>query len=176
MNNTLLSYAKKSETVTDLKLTNELKSYAKLTDVYKKTYIDNNYYTKKKSDELFLTEIRGDKIYLRIENAEKTYLTQASAQSLYLSKEDYRGIKDAMTLNSQFQNNELGFQSMLNSGSLMDGFYIVGDKAVVVKNNQQILTKSTDSYTMSEIDNKINDVKEWTSTQYITNWVSTDNY
>lgn len=92
--------------------------------------LDGNYYTKDTIDSIFLTKT----------NAESTYLTKSEALSDYLSKEDYRGIKNAMTLNSAYRDAENIFDALIESGKLNDGFYIVGDGVVVVKDGQKFST------------------------------------
>ena len=92
--------------------------------------LNDDYYTKNKIDSIFLTKT----------NAEKTYLTKSEALSDYLSKEDYRGIKNAMTLNSSYRDAENIFDALIETGKLNDGFYIVGDSVVIVKDGQKFCT------------------------------------
>ena len=62
-------------------------------------------------------------------------------ESRFLLKEDYRGIKSAATINFGYNEYpDLFFKVMNNTSNIMinDGFYVVEEKAYIVRNNQII--------------------------------------
>ena len=66
------------------------------------------------------------------------YYTKTEAHLKFLSKEDYRGIKTAATINFAYNDYpDLFFDILHNSEEIKinDGFYVIEDKAYIVRNN-----------------------------------------
>lgn len=69
------------------------------------------------------------------------YYTKEDIQLRFLSKEDYRGIKRAATINTEYNEYpDLFFSVLQNHDNIMlnDGFYVVGGKAYIVVKNRII--------------------------------------
>ena len=89
----------------------ELSQYARKTDVYDKSQINDAFPTKKAVSDTYITKDEVRKGYLRIE--------------------DYRGLKDATVINDSYKNETVDeFKSHINN--LMSGFYIVNQKDVII--------------------------------------------
>ena len=76
-------------------------------------------------------------------------MTISDAKAEYLLKEDYRGIKDAMTLSSTYKHSSELFEQLVNESKIQNGFYIVDGKVVIVKDNVRYdtqLLNPDDSY------------------------------
>lgn len=142
-------------------LTQTLKDYAKITTLnsqlagYTKTSVFNstlkNYVTKdsvytKNNINGILTE------YLKIKDAkntyvprdeiENTYITIKDATNSFLTIEDYRGLKDASTINTQYKDRSLDDlrQDLSKDINLtMNGFYIVNKNDVVIVKDKEII-------------------------------------
>lgn len=124
-NSSLSSYVRK----TDLNTT--LTGYAKKTDVYAKSSMDNiltDYLKKDDAKNQYPSKVE----------VSKTYITKTDANNSFLRIEDYRGIKDAATINDEYKEKSLGNLTDDIKG-LMNGFYIVnGDDIVIVKDHKII--------------------------------------
>lgn len=135
-----------------------LSAYPSFGDVYKRE--DINTYFAKKEDIIndFYTKSESNTKFLTKNDAAGTYITLVDAYGEFLSKEDYRGIKDAMTLNAGYKNAPEIFNLLLESGKILDGFYIIGDSVVMVKDGKKYSTNLTgsNSYTRNEIDEMFN--------------------
>lgn len=154
----LNNYYKKDETYSKSEILDKLKAFFVPNDT-----LSQNYYDKKDVNNTFLS----------LNDASK-YLTVNDAYIKFLSKEDYRGIKDAMTLNSAYKNSKEIFEALLDDSKLLDGFYIVDDNVVIVKNNVAYETNLTgsDSYTKNEIDEKHFVTEEYLKDNYQKNvWI-----
>lgn len=138
----------------DAKIRGKLQSYTTFADVYAQDYINDHFAQKEVLDNNYYSKVDIDTKFLTKNTASETYLTMVDAYGEFLSKEDYRGIKDAMTLNAGYKNAENIFELLLKSEKILDGFYIVGDNVVIVKDNQKYATNLTgsNSYTKNEID------------------------
>lgn len=124
-NSSLIYYVRK----TDLNTT--LSGYAKKNDVYAKSSMDNiltNYL--KKED--------ARKQYPSKTEVSRTYITKTDANNSFLRIEDYRGIKDATTINDEYKEKSINDLTDEING-LMNGFYIVnGDDIVIIKDHKII--------------------------------------
>lgn len=77
------------------------------------------------------------KPYLKTGDASKTYLTKKDARDTYLRIEDYIGLSDAATINTEYKNSTYSeFEKSIRNKELMSGFYIVGEDLVIVKKNK----------------------------------------
>lgn len=136
-------------------------------DVYTKEYISNNYVSVVDIDKYY-TGAQCDSKYLSKDEGDGLYLTIDEAQRDYLLKEDYRGIKAAMTLNSAYKNSKEVFERLLSEGKLYDGFYFLGDAVVIVKDKRayKVDLVGDTSYSKEDIDDM-----NLASKQYVHNWV-----
>ena len=107
-----------------------------------KKYITDNFYTKIQSNNIFLTK----------SDAQNTYITSVDAGKIFLKIEDYRGLKDAMILNTSYKDRYDDFVKDLNNQQLKLGWYIVDDKAVLVNNNKVYSFRDPFSYNKDESD------------------------
>jgi hypothetical protein len=119
-----------SDDLNDYTTKKELKKYAKLSDL--EDYVTNStlsdYVTKKSYNK-------------KINEIENKYLTKDDAILNYLSKDDYRGIKGAATLNYSFNEDPDTFWNFVvnkDGYELNDGFYVVENKVYVIKSNKVI--------------------------------------
>ena len=126
-NSSLSSYVRKTD----------LTGYVKKTDVYAKSSIDNILDGYLKKDD-------AKKQYPSKDELSKTYITKTDANNSFLRIEDYRGIKDAATINDEYKEKSLGNLTDDIKG-LMNGFYIVkgddgddGYDIVIVKDHKII--------------------------------------
>lgn len=130
--------------------------YVRREDVFSRETIKNKYIEKDDVKENYYTKNESNSRFLLKNDAAGTYLTLVDAYAEFLSKEDYRGIKDAMTLNSAYKHDKDGriFDFLLGTGGILDGFYIIGDSIVIVKDGKKYSTNLTgsNSYTRDEID------------------------
>lgn len=122
----LSTYVKKSE------LNNTLRNYAVKNNVYSKSSVDNiisNYLKIKDADNMY---------YSKDEIKDK-YMTIVDANNSFLRISDYRGIKDATTINDEYKGNSLAeFENNLDKiGS--NGFYIVNKNDIVIVKDHKIL-------------------------------------
>ena len=112
-----------------------LKNYAPKTSVYTKNNINTllNGYLKIKD---------AKDTYVSRTEIEDTYVTKQSATDTYLTIEDYRGLKDSATINSQYKDKSLDeFKKDLEKGVgiSMNGFYIVNKNDVVIVKDKEII-------------------------------------
>lgn len=126
-------YAKKSDLdgfVSKTSLSGTLGDYAKKNSVYNKTQIDN----------IFLSKVEASGIYPTKEYVDETYLSNLEAAKNYLKIEDYRGLKDATVINTDFREKTLEeLSDTLESSYLRNGFYIVHyNDIVIIKDNKII--------------------------------------
>ena len=140
---------------------NELDKRPKFKDVYTRGHIDNTFYTKDEIMENYFDKVESDERYLTKTDADKKYLTILNAYKYFLTKEEYNGITDAMILSSEYKNKETLFFELLEMGSIPDGFYVVGDRVIVVKDGIPYDTDSSGSgsYTKIEIDEMLKNLK-----------------
>ena len=150
----LTSYVKRTEL--DNYVTNEtIKRYTTFDNVY--TILDNNntqFYTKKYITDNFYTKIQSNNIFLTKSDAKNTYITAVDAGKIFLKIEDYRGLKDAMILNTSYEDRYDDFVKDLKNQQLKLGWYIVDDRAVLVNNNKVYSFRDPFAYTKSESDAK----------------------
>ena len=69
----------------------------------------------------------------------RNYYTIDETHTKFLLKEDYRGIKDATTLNYQYNDYPDLFFDVIHNDErikIYDGFYIIEDKAYILKDNK----------------------------------------
>ena len=148
----LTSYVKRREL--DNYVNNEtIKRYTTFDNVY--TILDNNnnqFYTKKYITDNFYTKIQSNNIFLTKSDAQNTYITSVDAGKIFLKIEDYRGLKDAMILNTSYKDRYDDFVKDLNNQQLKLGWYIVDDKAVLVNNNKVYSFRDPFSYNKDESD------------------------
>ena len=118
----------------------ELKDYVKTTSL---SNILNNYakknavYTKNESDFKFLSKIDASDIYLTKTSAVDQFASKQMVESEYLKIGDYRGLKDATVINDDYKDKSLEtLKGDLNK--LMNGFYIVNNNTVVVKDHNVV--------------------------------------
>jgi len=126
-NSSLSSYVRKTD----------LTGYVKKTDVYAKSSMDNiltDYLKKDDAKNQYPSKVE----------VSKTYITKTDANNSFLRIEDYRGIKDAATINDEYKEKSLGNLTDDIKG-LMNGFYIVkgddgddGYDIVIVKDHKII--------------------------------------
>lgn len=130
-------YALKKDLINYNGIKNILSDYIKNKNYITKDYIYSFFYTKDKIDDIFLNKENAfDKLLSKSEAIDK-YLTISDSYKIFLTKEDYRGIKSASTLNSYYNKKSNEFFLMLNKKSLLDGLYLVNDTLYVVKNNKE---------------------------------------
>ena len=126
-------YVKKSDLdgfVSKTSLSGTLGDYAKKNSVYNKTYIDNTFLSKEEASGIYPTK----------EYVDETYLSNLEAAKNYLKIEDYRGLKDATVINTDFKEKSLEeLSDTLESSYLRNGFYIVHyNDIVIIKDNKII--------------------------------------
>ena len=124
-------YAKKSDLdgfVSKTSLSGTLGDYAKKNSVYNKTQIDNTFLSKEDASGIYPTK----------EYVDETYLSNLEAAKNYLKIEDYRGLKDATVINTDFREKTLEeLSDTLESSYLRNGFYIVHyNDIVIIKDNK----------------------------------------
>ena len=124
-------YAKKSDLdgfVSKTSLSGTLGDYAKKNSVYNKTQIDNTFLSKEDASGIYPTK----------EYVDETYLSNLEAAKNYLKIEDYRGLKDATVINTDFREKTLEeLSDTLESSYLRNGFYIVHyNNIVIIKDNK----------------------------------------
>lgn len=99
-----------------------------------KLWVNENYLTRKEAANLTQGGgINVDDVVL------SNYYTKEDVHLRFLSKEDYRGIKRAATLNFEYNDYPDLFFSVLNNHhniKLIDGFYVVDGKSYIVRNNK----------------------------------------
>lgn len=156
----LTSYVKRTEL--DNYVNNEtIKRYTTLDNLY--TILDNNnnqFYTKKYITDNFYTKIQSNNIFLTKSDAQNTYITSVDAGKIFLKIEDYRGLKDAMILNTSYKDRYDDFVKDLNNQQLKLGWYIVDDKAVLVNNNKVYSFRDPFSYNKDESDARFAKLKD----------------
>ena len=115
-----------------------MKSYIKTLDDKintQKTWVNENFI--KKSEYAGDTSTStGD---INLDALFNDYYTKAEAHVNFLSKEDYRGIKTAATINFEFNDYPDLFFEVLNNVDnvkINDGFYVIEEKAYIIRNNQ----------------------------------------
>ena len=118
-------------------INNSLNKYTLRNEVYTKDYINNNYLDVDKLNENYLSKQEGDKTFLSKNDANKEYLKITTAESKFLLKEDYRGIKDAMVLSSTYKYSGDMFNRLVEESKVQNGFYIVDNNVIIVKDNEQ---------------------------------------
>lgn len=131
------------------KINSSLNNYILRNEVYTRDYINNNYLDNSELKETYVSKTDGDTKYLKINDAANEYLTITDARAKYLLKEDYRGIKDAMTLSSTYKHSSELFGQLVNESKIQNGFYVVDGKIVIVKDNVRYdtqLLNPDDSY------------------------------
>ena len=123
-------FAKKTELkdyVKTTSLSNTLNNYAK----------KNAVYTKNETDFKFLSKIDASDIYLTKTSAVDQFASKQMVESEYLKIGDYRGLKDATVINDDYKDKSLEIlKGDLNK--LMNGFYIVNNNTVVVKDHNVV--------------------------------------
>ena len=123
-------FAKKTELkdyVKTTSLSNTLNNYAK----------KNAVYTKNETDFKFLSKIDASDIYLTKTSAVDQFASKQMVESEYLKIGDYRGLKDATVINDDYKDKSLEtLKGDLNK--LMNGFYIVNNNTVVVKDHNVV--------------------------------------
>lgn len=134
-------------------VTSVLADYPTSKDVYSRNYIDKNYIKSVEISDKYYTKKESDSNFLNKKDAGNTYLTISEAHSDFLAKEDYRGIKDAMVLNSAYKNSVEIFDELLERAKLNDGFYIVEDRVKIVKDGKvyDTLLTGSDAITKNEV-------------------------
>lgn len=128
----LSGYAKKSE------ITNALKEYALKDSVYDKTYIDDTVDT-------LLSKEDASKTYPTKKDVKNTYLNKVDAANQYLKIEDYRGLKNAATINTEYKTKDKE-DLIRDKDSLMNGFYLVNYADVVIVKDHEILSMFKDGF------------------------------
>ena len=118
-------------------INNSLNKYTLRNEVYTKDYINNNYLDVDELNENYLSKQEGDKTFLSKNDANKEYLKITTAESKFLLKEDYRGIKDAMVLSSTYKYSGDMFNRLVEESKVQNGFYIVDNNVIIVKDNEQ---------------------------------------
>lgn len=120
-----------------------LSGYAKVKDVYTRSYIDTNYIPKYEIKQTFVSNDDVKKTYVSYDYGEKTYIKIVDAKNEFLSREDYRGIKKAATLNTLYKSLTLPeFKKLIEEDGiqLLDGFYVIKDNCLVMVKNNKIET------------------------------------
>lgn len=126
----LKDYVKKSD------LNTTLTDYAKKTDIYAKSSIDNILDGYLKKDD-------AKKQYPSKDELSKTYITKTDANNSFLRIEDYRGIKDAATINDEYKEKSLDDLTD-DIKELMNGFYIVSGNDIVIIKDHEIINMFKD--------------------------------
>lgn len=140
----LSPYAKKKELNVYVKYSDLVNYYTKseMISICSEKFIkksDINQYIEKIDESLYLKKTDASDTYLKKNEIDITgYMTKYDCDQIYLTREDYRGIKDAMTFNTAYNDNYTEFFDLAsdtyNYKSLMDGFYLVDNKVLLVKN------------------------------------------
>jgi hypothetical protein len=142
LNQTLKDYAKNTTLTSQLNgyvknsvLTSTLKNYATKSSVYTKNNINTllNDYLKVKD---------AKDTYVPRNEIEDTYITIKDATNTFLTIEDYRGLKDATTINTQYKEKQIEDlkQDLAKDINLaMNGFYIVNKSDVVIVKDKEII-------------------------------------
>lgn len=131
----------------------DMSEYAKKTDIPNlsgyatQTWVKNNYlkkgsvYEKSEIDASFLKKEDAEDTYLSKADASDTYMKKSDVKREYLKIEDYRGLKDATTINTDYRNRTLeDLEQDLNT--LKSGFYVVQGNNVVIVKQQPLINKS----------------------------------
>ena len=131
----------------------DMSEYAKKSDLPNlsgyatQTWVKNNYlkkgsvYEKSEIDASFLKKEDAEDTYLSKADASNTYMTKNDVKREYLKIEDYRGLKDATTINTDYRNKTLeALEQDLNT--LKSGFYVVQGNNVVIVKQQPLMNKS----------------------------------
>lgn len=144
-----------------------LGNYALTRNIYTKSYIQKNYPTFDYLKDNFFTQEQANGRYVNKEDM-SSYITYVKAYSDFLLKEDYRGIRDAMTLNDYYKSSPESFKLLLDNGKLSDGFYIIGNNVKIVKGGDVYSTEliGEDMYTQEQIDDKIKEVENRVISKY----------
>ena len=142
LNQTLKDYVKNTTLTSQLNgyvknsvLTSTLKNYATKSSVYTKNNINTllNDYLKIKD---------AKDTYVPRNEIEDTYITIKDATNTFLTIEDYRGLKDATTINTQYKEKQIEDlkQDLAKDINLaMNGFYIVNKSDVVIVKDKEII-------------------------------------
>lgn len=123
-------YAKKSDLngyVTHSSLSNTLTAYAKKNSVYDKAYINSN----------ILSKVEASNIYPTKTAVADKYITKTDVSKEYLKIEDYRGIKDATVISTEYETKTLDDLTK-DIQALRNGFYIVNNSDIVIVKDHQI--------------------------------------
>ena len=121
----LAGYVKTSD------LTNRLNGYAQKSNVYTKGETDSIFLTKKDASETFPTK----------SEVNSTYLKKRDAAATYLRIEDYKTIKNAVVINTDYKDKTLEtLQHDLDI--LRDGFYVVNNTNVIIIKDHNIVVEN----------------------------------
>lgn len=132
----LIGYVKESSLSTyvrKMELNNTLRNYVVKNNVYSKSSVDNivSDYLKKKD---------ANDIYYSKNEVRDRYITISDANNSFLRIEDYRGIKDATTINDKYKDKTLEeFEKNLDKYVGSNGFYIVNTNDIVIVKDHKIL-------------------------------------
>ena len=131
----------------------DMSEYAKKSDIPNlsgyatQTWVKNNYlkkgsvYEKGEIDASFLKKEDAEDTYLSKVDASDIYMTKNDVKREYLKIEDYRGLRDATTINTDYRNRTLDdLENDLNT--LKSGFYVVQGNNVVIVKQQPLINKS----------------------------------
>ncbi len=122
---TLNNYAKK----TDLNsLKNSLSDYAKKDNVYTKDQINSKFLTRTEARDTYTT-------------LEETSEFKKEVARDYLKIEDYRGLKDALVINTDYKEKHLS-ELIADKDKLVNGFYIVDESTIVVLKDHKIVVNN----------------------------------
>lgn len=142
LNQTLKDYVKNTALTSQLNgyvknsvLTLTLKNYATKSSVYTKNNINTLL-----TDYLKVKDAKDT--YVPRNEIEDTYITIKDATNTFLTIEDYRGLKDATTINTQYKEKQIEDlkQDLAKDINLaMNGFYIVNKSDVVIVKDKEII-------------------------------------
>lgn len=142
LNQTLKDYVKNTTLTSQLNgyvknsvLTSTLKNYATKSSVYTKNNINTLL-----TDYLKVKDAKDT--YVPRNEIEDTYITIKDATNTFLTIEDYRGLKDATTINTQYKEKQIEDlkQDLAKDINLaMNGFYIVNKSDVVIVKDKEII-------------------------------------
>lgn len=142
INQTLKDYVKNTTLTSQLNgyvknsvLTSTLKNYATKSSVYTKNNINTLL-----TDYLKVKDAKDT--YVPRNEIEDTYITIKDATNTFLTIEDYRGLKDATTINTQYKEKQIEDlkQDLAKDINLaMNGFYIVNKSDVVIVKDKEII-------------------------------------
>ena len=99
-------------------------------------WVNDNFVKKSEQSSSDISSSLGDVNYDALFN---DYYTKVETHLKFLSKEDYRGIKTAATINFEYNDYPDLFFEVLNNNEnikINDGFYVVEEKAYIIRNNQ----------------------------------------